>query len=679
MADDAVRGAGFRYDRAVSTAVGERTRASFERALEVVRLRGMIAVRAAATDDDPLADELAALEAAHAAAPSPRMTELATRLGLSPDVVELLWFAVAWASDPMLTPHLHVLVAEPQRGATLAAFARVVGWEPVRLRRLAREFLRSNHPVFAARMLVPSALPLGPLTSLTAPERLVDYLAGGDDVDPRVAALGGRVVLPSMVTFEDATRPTSERIALALADAEPVALMVTGPDGVGRRTLVADAAAGLGRAVVAIDLARIPVGAGIDDALAALTREVTLTGAVPMIVGAETTHGESPDAVARRGALVAFLGRAPSAVALAATVPGLELDAGVPVVRFAIAVPEPATRATLWQIALAGAAIDDEVVREVALRYRLAPAAIGRAAAAARVVTRSRGAAEPTAADLAEGIRLSTQERLGGLAHRIEPRHDWNDLVLPEETRDEIAAVVARARFAYRVLGEWGFARHVSGQGIAALFSGPPGTGKTMVAGLIARELNLDLYRVDLSQVVSKWIGETEKQLARVFDAAETGHVLLLFDEADALFAKRTEVKGASERYANLEVNFLLQRIETFAGLAVLTTNLDGSIDDAFRRRLAAHVHFPPPGEDERTLLWQRLLPTAAPTEGTIDAGSLSERFPDFAGGHIRNATLNAAFLAAAEGGRISQRHLEHAARDVARSMGRVLAQPGRG
>ena len=301
MADDAVRGAGFRYDRAVSTAVGERTRASFERALEVVRLRGMIAVRAAATDDDPLADELAALEAAHAAAPSPRMTELATRLGLSPDVVELLWFAVAWASDPMLTPHLHVLVAEPQRGATLAAFARVVGWEPVRLRRLAREFLRSNHPVFAARMLVPSALPLGPLTSLTAPERLVDYLAGGDDVDPRVAALGGRVVLPSMVTFEDATRPTSERIALALADAEPVALMVTGPDGVGRRTLVADAAAGLGRAVVAIDLARIPVGAGIDDALAALTREVTLTGAVPMIVGAETTHGESPDAVARRG------------------------------------------------------------------------------------------------------------------------------------------------------------------------------------------------------------------------------------------------------------------------------------------------------------------------------------------------------------------------------------------
>jgi len=216
------------------------------------------------------------------------------------------------------------------------------------------------------------------------------------------------------------------------------------------------------------------------------------------------------------------------------------------------------------------------------------------------------------------------------------------------------------------------------GTGVPALFSGPPGTGKTMVAGLIARELGLDLYQVDLSQIVSKWVGETEKQLARVFDAAEQGHGLLLFDEADALFGQRTQdVKGAVDRYANLEVNYLLQRVESFGGITILTTNLDQSIDRALKRRLAAHIVFDLPDDDDRERLWKRLITTGkAPLHRNIDVVELAEQFPRMSGANIRNATLAAAFLAASYGdGAITQETLLRAARAEYRSMGHVLTE----
>ena len=236
---------------------------------------------------------------------------------------------------------------------------------------------------------------------------------------------------------------------------------------------------------------------------------------------------------------------------------------------------------------------------------------------------------------------------------------------------------MARFRHAYQVQVEWQFNRHLAGPGIAALFSGPPGTGKTLVAGIIARELGLELYRVDLAQIVSKWIGETEKHLEAVFAAAEVGHAMLLFDEADALFAKRTEVRGATEKYANLEVNYLLQRIESFAGVALLTTNLDGSLDPAFRRRLAAHVQFPHPEEEEREALWRGLIPRPAPLDEHVDLADLAAAYPYFAGAHIRNAATTAAFFAAAEGTAITQALLRRAADEEARAMGRMVKSGG--
>jgi len=247
--------------------------------------------------------------------------------------------------------------------------------------------------------------------------------------------------------------------------------------------------------------------------------------------------------------------------------------------------------------------------------------------------------------------------------------------VLSPDLLDQIQALIGRVRHAHQVYEEWGYSQKAArGLGVPALFSGPPGTGKTMVAGIIARELGLELLQVDLSQIVSKWVGETEKQLSKVFDAAEAGHALLLFDEADSLFAKRTEVTGATDRYANLEVNYLLQRVESFGGITILTTNLDSSMDPALKRRLASHIVFWPPDEEERIALWRRTLTTgAAPVCEDVDLHRLARVYADMTGANIRNAVLAAAFLAATESTRITHEHLDRAAKGEYRTMGRLL------
>src|SRR5439155_13119658 len=214
-----------------------------------------------------------------------------------------------------------------------------------------------------------------------------------------------------------------------------------------------------------------------------------------------------------------------------------------------------------------------------------------------------------------------------------------------------IAELVEQLRHRSTVLGRWGFQRKLGkGLGTTALFSGEPGTGKSMVAGLIAKELGLELYQIDLSRVLSKWIGETEKNLSKVFDAAETGHVVLLFDEADALLGKRTaDVKSANDRYANIETNYILQRLEAFHGVAILTSNLESSIDPALSRRLLFELRFPFLDEQQRAEIWRRMLPAELPIEGTLDYALPAARF-ELACGHIRNIVLRAAYLAASDG-----------------------------
>lgn len=252
-------------------------------------------------------------------------------------------------------------------------------------------------------------------------------------------------------------------------------------------------------------------------------------------------------------------------------------------------------------------------------------------------------------------LRRLAGGHLDGLAVRVRAQRGWDDLVLPDAQKSQLRELVARYRRRRTVFGEWGFPA-IPSSGVVALFAGPSGTGKTLAAEVVARELGLDLYKVDLSSVVSKYIGETEKNLERIFAAAGAGDVVLFFDEADALFGKRSEVSSAHDRYANIEVAYLLQRLETFDGLVVLATNLQRNIDDAFLRRIGVSVNVLAPDEEQRRRIWQLVFPAGAPVED-LDLDFLARQFK-VTGGVIRNAALGAAFSAADEGGPITMERL---------------------
>ena len=259
------------------------------------------------------------------------------------------------------------------------------------------------------------------------------------------------------------------------------------------------------------------------------------------------------------------------------------------------------------------------------------------------------------------------------LAQRIVPMSGWEDLVLPEPQVQALRQVASQMRHRMTVHETWGFSlKGRRGLGVTALFAGESGTGKTLAAEVLARELALELYRVDLSAVVSKYIGETEKNLKQVFDAAEEGGVLLLFDEADALFGKRSEVKDSHDRYANIEVSYLLQRMEAYQGLAILTTNSKSALDKSFQRRLRFTVSFPFPDSTQREAIWLRIFPDTTPTQG-LDYARLAQL--NVAGGNIRNIALNASFLAAASGTPVQMVHVLQAAKMEAQKIERPISE----
>jgi hypothetical protein len=648
--------------------------------LERVRLRAMLAIeRIAAAPDaatvERLAGELTAVEGELVKArPGTRGEALVDRLGLDPDERELLWTAVAVSADPRMLPHVQVLGGpEARRGLTLAVHALIAELDGRRARELARRLLAS-HPLLRDQVLAWGAEGTTAVARpLLAPDRTITWLAGDDDLDR--AMRGAATVVDATVAVElDARqRAVVVRLPAMLAAPTQPLVVVEGPEGTGRRTALAAAAATLGRPLVSLDVRRLPPDVDtLEGALVGLRRECVLRDAIPLVADIDQLGGAGADPAVALAALARFVDAMPGPIAATAARSGVELAVSRPVARLRWTTPEVASRRALWIRALgADAARLDADVDGAAVRYRLGAAGIARSVASARLLA---GDEPLTSHHLVEGVRTNIAERLGELATRQEVAQHWDDLVLAPDIRDQITALTARVRHAYRVLEEWGFGAKVPrGAGVAALFSGPPGTGKTMVAGLIARELDLELYQVDLSKVVSKWVGETEKQLARIFEAADAGHALLLFDEADALFAKRTEVKSATDRYANLEVNYLLQRVETFGGITILTTNLDAGIDPALRRRLAANVVFWPPDQDERERLWARMLTTRAPVDGELDLATLAGTYDEMTGANIRNAVLGAAFLAAAEGTPIGQAQLDRAARGEYASMGRVL------
>ena len=309
-------------------------------------------------------------------------------------------------------------------------------------------------------------------------------------------------------------------------------------------------------------------------------------------------------------------------------------------------------------------------------RYRLGPDGVTRVVSAAGMAARADGREELAAADLIGEAASLAGGPLRDLATRVTRRAGWGDLAVAQPVLDQLKELCARVDVRERVLDEWGFAETVAdARGVSALFAGPSGTGKTLAASVVAGSLGLALYRVDLARVVSKYIGETERNLDAVFAAAESTDVVLLFDEADALFGRRSEVQDAHDRYANLEVAYLLQRMEAYDGVAILSTNLLRNLDDAFTRRLDFRVHFPFPSAEERARIWRLVWPDAAGLGADVDLDELASEH-ELAGGTIRNAALAAAHLAATDGTVIGRSHIDHAIAREHEKLGRLPRVP---
>ncbi len=624
------------------------------------------------------ADQVRALAAGLIEPSDAPMSRLARRLGLDREHVELLWAVVACSIDGRLLPHLESLGGgHARRGLSLAVYAMLAELGDDSVAELAH-WLSSPNPLIADGLVTATENVSPAARAYAASARLVSFLRGEDHaIEPlRIARA------PQAMLHDEDQRATIREIAAAMTRSARPILVIEGPIGSGRATACAQAA---GSELVVLDLSTLPP-THLGDALVALRRESVLRSRVAVLANADHMLGE--DQRDQRRMIGSLVDRIDGPLFVTTSVAGIDLGTHRAIVRIPWDVSDTPVRKELWArcVATIGARVDGDLTA-LSHRYRVGPGAIERAVASVQLLHPAGAALGEN--DLVHGLRHNIAERLSGLAQRVEITQSWADLVIADDIRDLIAALIGRIRHSHQVLDQWGYRRKIArGAGVPALFSGPPGTGKTMVAGLIARELDLELYQVDLSKVTSKWVGETEKNLGRVFDAAEEGHGLLLFDEADSLFGQRSsDVQSANDRYANLEVNYLLQRVEAFGGITILTTNLETAIDTALKRRLASHIVFAVPEDDERAKLWERQTTTgASPIDDDVDHEQLSRLFPKMSGANIRNAAISAAFLAAADASpKIDQAHLIRAARAEYRSMGHVISDaslgrlPGKG
>jgi hypothetical protein len=444
----------------------------------------------------------------------------------------------------------------------------------------------------------------------------------------------------------------------------------------------------VGSRLLVADLGRAPAGsADFEQALAILVREGWWQDVVLYLDNLDLLGAAEQDG--RYAVLLDRLAEAAGITILAGSQPwppAGRRPLGVVTVSFPV--PEVQQRRLLWQVGLAavGVGVDPADLDALAGRFRLTPGQINEAVLtaynqagwSAAQLTDAPAAglgAEPTVRDLFAAARAQSGHDLARLAVKIEPRYTWGDIILPEDALAQLHEICQRVVHRHRVLGEWSFDRKLSlGKGVTALFAGPSGTGKTMAAEIIAHELGLDLYKIDLSGVVSKYIGETEKNLDRVFNAAENANAILFFDEADALFGKRSEVRDSHDRYANVEISYLLQKMEQYEGVTILATNLRGNLDEAFIRRLAFTVHFPFPTETDRRRIWTGIWPAEIPLADDVDLDFMAGRFK-LSGGNIKNIALAAAYLAAADGGRVSMAHLRQATRREYQKLGKMLTE----
>lgn len=596
---------------------------------------------------------------------------------LSIDLARL--YAFAWADFAIKQPSVGFL-------------AELCADTPPNIRANHHE-LRGGSPLIRNRMMVLRnvdrwGVPTPSLhCAVQVPERVVSYLLGQEH------AMSGRIFDvcqvyephaapdPASLVLREATR-TGVHVALERAQGHPLhrpRLLLYGPSSSGRRSTLYAYLAQSGKSLLVADLDRLAqTPETFEDALAEVLREALLQESMVLLRGEDFFSSRETLSQFNRP-LHRLLAPYEGLLALSTKQPTSQLNHLVQdLYEVEFFVPTPPEQRELWRRATDAleCEIEEDVPRILTQRMSVTAGQIFQAVGEARSRALVRSGGQETglrADDLTRAIRRRADHLLGSIAEPFSTTLTWDDAVLPEKLERRLREILAQARYREMVYDEWGFRRKVSyGHGLSCLFSGAPGTGKTMMAGILAKELGREVYRVDLSRVVSKWVGETEKNLGKAFEEAEKGQVILLFDEADALFSKRSSGESAQDRFANMEVNYLLQRMENYDGMTVLTTNNEQQIDEAFKRRLKFRISFPTPDAEHRALLWKAMLPDEAKVEKNIEFDYLGVAF-EMCGGNIRNAVLRAAFYAADEGTSITFEHLYRAALSEAAEMGMVV------
>jgi SpoVK/Ycf46/Vps4 family AAA+-type ATPase len=522
-----------------------------------------------------------------------------------------------------------------------------------------------------------------PGKALRLDERITRYLLGSDEPDSHIRSYA-RCVQPDK-TLEDLLLPAEMKrkmLALIVDRAPaltPAFLHMKGPYGCGRKATAGALCSASRQQLIHVDLEAVignqPTGAHA--ALALVVREAMLRGCAVYIDGFDLLLAE--DKTVLRERLLRELAVCPSLVFLAGEAgwsPRDELKQ-CEFIFLEFTRPDSAGRTGLWHRELGADDRPDLDCIELANKFRFTGGQIRDAVKTAHQLARWRDPANRliNMADLYEACRVHSSRKLSSLGRKITPHHAWEDIVLPEDRTRQLREICNCMKYRSVVFDQWGFDRKLSlGKGLNMLFAGPSGTGKTMAAEIMAGELGLDVYKIDLSTVVSKYIGETEKNLARIFAEAETSNAILFFDEADALFGKRTEVRDSHDRYANIEINYLLQKMEEHEGVVILATNFRKNMDDAFVRRMHFTVEFPLPCEADRRRIWERIWPEETPQSADLDFEFMARRF-EMPGGNIRNVAMAAAFLAASDGGVVSMSHLLHGTRREYQKMGKVVSQ----
>ncbi len=543
-----------------------------------------------------------------------------------------------------------------------------------RLERLAR--FNDSMPLFRhnvlARLVEPPATTAPLLSQTLAPdEAVVSWLLGRYHPNA-VLAPHSRLIEPGGSPNDDVLGDDVRELLERDQD-EHTVMVLHGPDQALQDECAVHFATIRERPLLRVDLAGATSDLPVLELMRAALRDALLLEAIPLFVGWHHTLVEGHPQPALLAEVAAF----PGTLIISGQAPwqarGVERDRSWLWLEFGM--PDYGQRRQLWARTLARVAPESNAdIEPLAAQFNLTSGQIRDAIMSAHDAAAMRGSAIQTA-DLFAAARMHSSPALSGQARKINPRYSWSDIVLPDEQMGVLHEIIAAVRGRPLVLGEWGLGSKLTASaGIAILFAGPPGTGKTMAAEVIARELGLELYKIELSSLVSKYIGETEKNLERIFKEAETSNAILFFDEADAIFGKRSEVKDAHDRYANVEVSYLLQRMEAYDGITILATNLRANLDEAFTRRLQFAIDFPFPDDDHRVRIWQTLFPPGVPRDAGVDFAVLARRFR-LSGGSIRNIIVSAAYLAAADGGVVRMEHLLHGARRELQKMGRLLRE----